>query len=162
MDLQLKKEYENTTLRTKCWPMPKVDQEEIEQQAQAMVAAGLAQEYGGKDFPKFCSPTLLVEKEENKAVKTYKARRMCIDDRKLNKRVDLHAGSLANMEDAVENLSRYRHKSKLDMRSGFWQVSLSPEAQNLCAFITPSGRIFKFLVMRFGLSNAPPRFSKNS
>ena len=85
MDLQLKKEWENSTLRTKCWPMPKIDQEEIEQQAQEMVAAGLAQEYGGKDFPKFWSPTLLVEKEKNKQVKTSKNRRMCIDYRKLNK-----------------------------------------------------------------------------
>ena len=64
------------------------------------------------------------------------------------------------MEDAVENLSRYKYKSKLDMRSGFWKVSLSPEAQNLCAFITPSGRIFKPLVMPFGLSNAPPIFQE--
>ena len=147
-------------LKSKCWPMPKPDQEEIENQATEMVRAGLAEEYNGKEFPKFCSPTILVEKEKNKEVKTSKSRRMCVDYRKLNKRTILHVGSLPNLEDNVEMLSQFRFKCKLDMRSGFWQVSLTPQAQDLCAFIIPSGRVFKPLVMPFGLSNAPPIFQE--
>ena len=160
LDLQIEKEFEGMPLKSKCWPMPKPDQEEIENQANEMVRAGLAEEYTGKDFPKFCSPTMLVEKEKNKEVKTSKSRRMCVDYRKLNKRTMLHVGSLPNLEDNVEILSQFRFKCKLDMRSGFWQVSLTPQAQDFCAFIIPSGRVFKPLVMPFGLSNAPPIFQE--
>ena len=79
MDLKLKKEYENSTIRGKCWGMPKVDQDEIESQATAMLNAGLAEEFLGKDFPRFCSPTLLVEKEKGKENKTITSKRMCIE-----------------------------------------------------------------------------------
>ena len=48
MDLCLKKEFDKAALRTKCWPMPKPDQLEIEAQALEMVKAGLAEEYTGK------------------------------------------------------------------------------------------------------------------
>ena len=85
---------------------------------------------------------------------------MCIEYRKLNQRVALHVGSIPNLEDQLEALSKFKVKCKLDMRSGFWQVSLSPKAQELCSFITPSGRVFKPLVMPFGLSNAPPIFQE--
>ena len=160
MDLKLKKEYENSTIRGKCWGMPKVDQDEIESQATAMLNAGLAEEFLGKDFPRFCSPTLLVEKEKGKENKTTTSKRMCIDYRKLNQRTQIHVGQLPKLEEAVEALCHFRYKCKLDMRSGFWQVALSEEAKNLCAFITPSGRIFRPTVMPFGLTNAPPIFQE--
>ena len=160
MDIKLKKEYENATIRGKCWGMPKIDQEEIEAQASAMLKAGLAEEYLGTDFPRFCSPTLLVEKEKGKENKTSSSKRMCIDYRKLNQRTQIHVGQLPKLEEAVEALCHFRYKCKLDMRSGFWQVALSEEAKNLCAFITPSGRIFRPTVMPFGLTNAPPIFQE--
>ena len=47
LDLQIKKEFEGMPLKSKCWPMPKPDQEEIENQANEMVRAGLAEEYTG-------------------------------------------------------------------------------------------------------------------
>ena len=42
-----------------------------------------------------------------------------------------------------------RYKTKMDKRSGFWQVDLTPNAQKLPAFITPQGRVFKWKVMPF-------------
>jgi hypothetical protein len=45
MDLILKPEWEGKALRQKCWPMPKVDQEELELQAEELVKAGLAEAY---------------------------------------------------------------------------------------------------------------------
>ena len=154
MDIKLKKEFENCHIRSKCWNMPKIEQDEIELQDNEMLKAGLAEEYLGEDFPRFCSPTLLVDKDKGKA------KRMCIDYRKLNQRTQIHAGSLPHMENAVETLCRFKYKCKMDMRSGFWQVSLSKEAKDLCAFILPSGRILKPTVMPFGLTNAPAIFQE--
>ena len=39
-----------------------------------------------------------------------------------------------------------------------WQVDLTPNAQELLAFITPQGRVFKCKVMPFGVANAPALF----
>ena len=36
----------------------------------------------------------------------------------------------------------------------FWQVGLTRRAQELTCFVTPSGRVFRWLVMSFGLQQA--------
>ena len=48
----------------------------------------------------------------------------------------------------------------MDKRSGFWQVDLAAAAQELLAFITPKGRVFKWKVMPFGVANAPALFQE--
>ena len=45
------------------------------------------------------------------------------------------------------------------MASGYWQVSLSPEARCKTAFATHSG-LFQFKVMPFGLCNGPAIFER--
>ena len=54
-------------------------------------------------------------------------------------------------------LAGKRWFSTLDLASGYWQVSLSPEARCKTAFATHSG-LFQFRVMPFGLCNAPVSF----
>ena len=46
----------------------------------------------------------------------------------------------------------------MDKERGFWQVDLAPNTQELLAFITPRGRVFKCKVMPFGVANAPALF----
>ena len=53
-----------------------------------------------------------------------------------------------------------RYKTKMDERSGFWQVDPTPNAQELLAFITPLARVFKWKVMPFGVANAPALFQE--
>ena len=64
------------------------------------------------------------------------------------------------MEQALERAAHCRFKSKLDNRSGFWQVELTKRAQDLSAFIAPDGQVFKSKVMPFGLTNAPATFQE--
>ena len=59
------------------------------------------------------------------------------------------------MENTLERIAKCRYKTKMDKRFGFWQVDLTAAAQELLAFITPKGRVFKWKVMPFGLANAP-------
>ena len=47
----------------------------------------------------------------------------------------------------------------MDLASGYWQVSLSPDARCKTAFATHSG-LFPFKVMPFGLYNAPATFER--
>ena len=48
----------------------------------------------------------------------------------------------------------------MDRRSGFWQVDLTPHAQEPLAFITPQGRVFKWKVTPFGVASAPTLFQE--
>ena len=62
------------------------------------------------------------------------------------------------MENTPERIAKCRYKTKKDKRSGFWQVDLTATAQELLAFVTPKGRVFKWKVMPFGVANAPALF----
>ena len=64
------------------------------------------------------------------------------------------------MGEMIENLASKRFKSKLDLRSGFWQIGLSDRAQELTAFTIPNGRCFGWKCMPFGLQGAPGVFQE--
>ena len=64
------------------------------------------------------------------------------------------------MENTLECIVKCRYKTKMDKCSGFWQVDLTAAAQELLAFITPKGRVFKWKVMPFGVANAPALFQE--
>ena len=64
------------------------------------------------------------------------------------------------MENTLERIAKCLFKTKMDKRSGFWQVDLTQEAQELLAFVTPRGRVFRWKVMPFGVVNAPALFQE--
>ena len=88
------------------------------------------------------------------------AKRLVVDYGELNKKTLNHSGSIPNMESTLEKIASCRYKTKMDKRSGFWQVDLTPNAQELLAFITPQARVFKWKVMPFGVANAPALFQE--
>ena len=149
MDVELKDEFKHLPLRSKCWPMPPQECAEIEAQVDELVASGLLEPFPPGESPKYCTPTFLVEKKDSKT------KRMVGQYAKLNKRTKPHAGWLPSMEVLVEHMANTHIKPKLDLRSGFWQVGLTPRAQELTAITTPNGRCFRWLCMPFGLQGAP-------
>ena len=64
------------------------------------------------------------------------------------------------MENTLERIAKCRYKTKMEKRSGFWQVDLTAAGQELLAFVTPKGRVFKWKVMPFRLANAPALFQE--
>ena len=64
------------------------------------------------------------------------------------------------MENTLQRIAKCRYKTKMDKRSGFWQVDLTAAAHELPAFITPKGRVFKWKVMPFGVADAPALFQE--
>ena len=56
-----------------------------------------------------------------------------------------------------DRLSKVEYFTKLDLRSGYWQVHMAGGDEAKTTFVTWYGS-FKFLVTPFGLTNAPATF----
>ena len=154
IDLKLKPEFVGHKIRRRPYPAPKEQADEIDRQIQECIDAGLVLEYKDGDYPLHCSPCFLVAKPGSTV------KRLVVDYGELNKKTLNHSGSIPNMESTLEKIASCRYKTKMDKRSGFWQVDLTPNAQELLAFITPQGRVFKWKVMPFGVANAPALFQE--
>ncbi|GJW18357.1 putative nucleotidyltransferase, ribonuclease H, partial [Tanacetum coccineum] len=89
--------------------------------------------------------------------KKYGSLRMCKDYRTLNKVTIKNKYLIPLIADLFDQLGKARYFTKLDLRSGYYQVRIAEgdEAKTTC--VTRYGS-YEFLVMPFGLTNAPATF----
>ena len=82
---------------------------------------------------------------------------MCVDYQALNKVTIKNKYLIPLAAELFDRLSKVEYFTKLDLRSGYWQVRVAEgdEAKTTC--VTRYGS-FEFLVMPFGLNNAPATF----
>ena len=130
-DLKLKPEFEKMRVRRRPYPAPQEQVEEIERQIQEFIDAGLVEEYKKGDYPHHCSPCFLVAKPGSTALQ------LVFGYGEVNKKTRNHSGSIPNMENTLERIAKCRYKTKMDNRSGFWQVDLTATAQELLALYNP-------------------------
>ena len=48
----------------------------------------------------------------------------------VNKKTQTHSGSIPNMRNTLERIAKCRYKTKMNKRSGFWQVDLTAAKPN--------------------------------
>src|SRR5438132_4600697 len=83
--------------------------------------------------------------------------RMCIDYRSLNAITVKNKYPLPRIEDLFDQLKGAKYFSKIDLRSGYYQLKIRPQDTPKTVFVTRYG-LYEFLVMSFGLTNAPTYF----
>jgi len=128
--------------------LPYAYREEAKQQITDMLQQGVIQ----PSHSPWASPIVLVKKKDGKY-------RFCIDYRKLNGVTKKDAHPLPRVDDLLDALHGSHYFSTLDLRSGYWQVSVADKDREKTAFITPDG-LWEFIRLPFGVCGGPATFQR--
>ncbi|KAG8503595.1 hypothetical protein CXB51_001621 [Gossypium anomalum] len=126
--------------------MAPAELKELKSQLQELTDKGFVRQ----SFSPWGAPVLFVKKKDG-------SMRLCVDYRQLNKVTIKNKYPLPRIDDLFDQLKRATWFSKIDLRSGYYQLQVTESDVPKTAFRTRYGH-YEFLVMPFGLTNAPVVF----
>ena len=123
--------------------------EEVRAHLKEMLDAGAIRE---SESP-YSSNVVLVRKKDGSL-------RFCIDFRKLNSRTIRDSYNLPRIDDTIDTLIGAKYFTKLDLRSGYWQVEMEETDKAKTAFTVGNLGFYECNRMAFGLTNVPATFQR--
>ncbi|KAG2191485.1 hypothetical protein INT47_004957, partial [Mucor saturninus] len=135
------------------YKMSPLELEELQKQLTELLKLGLIKPSSSP----WGAGVLFVRKKPDPGSNKPGSLRMCADYRSVNKYTVRNSSSLPRIEECLDKLSGARYFTSLDLRSGYHQIRIAPEDVPKTAFNTRYGQ-FSWLVLPFGLCNAPPVF----
>ena len=126
--------------------------ESLRQQQDAWLEQGVVEMVDEVAATDFVSPLVAVPKAD-------KTVRWCVDLRRVNAAVRRPGVQLPTADDLLAQLAGARVFSKLDLKSGYSQLEISPECSHAFLVASPLG-YFCFCRLPFGVSSGPELFQR--
>ena len=126
--------------------MSPTELDELKKQLDDLIAKGLIR----PSKSSYGAPVLLTKKKDG-------GWRFCVDYRALNAITVKNKYPLPRIDELFDRLQGAKYFSKIDLRSGYWQIKVWPGDVHKTAFRTRYGS-FEWLVLPMGLTNAPATF----
>jgi hypothetical protein len=121
---------------------------------QEWIAKSLSKNWIRKSTSPFGAPCFFVRKSDWKGDKKL---RLCMDYRALNKQTIKNRNPLPLISDMMRTLAKGKVFTTLDLEDAYQRIRIKEGHEAKTAFITKYG-LFEFLVLPFGLANAPAQF----
>ena len=152
-------------IASKPYTLPLKHYEWVQREIETLEKAGIIE----RSISPWASPVVIVPKKSTPGEPP--RRRMCMDYRRINKlqpkvtNADGRKGCislipLSKIHERYAKLKGYKVFSSLDLRSGYYHISLTDSAKPKSAFILSSLGKYPFNRVRLGLAQAPAYFQK--
>ena len=125
------------------------DKKDLKKLTDELEKAGILEE----STSMWLNPVVLVRKKAGKV-------RFCIDFRRLNDLVTQDNYEIPRITELMSQLRDQRYFTGIDLKDGFFQISVNPEDRSKTAFYTGS-RLLQFKKMPQGFKNSPAVFQRS-